>query len=127
MQIAADYLRLCIVVCFALSFAGVSKAQQPPAPYPKAPTSPPPPLVLRTVPKPLGPGPWMFDTIAHRIRVVRVATLQRPWSIAFLPDGAMLITERSGRLRIMRNGVFDTQPIAGTPKVLNQPRDSVIS
>src|SRR5262245_38537393 len=103
MKIAADYLRFCIVVCFVLSFAGVTNAQQPPVTCPRAPTSPPPPLVLRTVPTPLGPGPWTFDTIAHRIQVVRMATLQRPWSIAFLPDGAMLITERPGRLRIMRN------------------------
>ncbi len=44
--------------------------------------------------------------------------LEHPWSIAWLPDGAMLITERAGRLRIVRNGVLDPTPIAGVPKVL---------
>jgi glucose/arabinose dehydrogenase len=40
-----------------------------------------------------------------------------PWSIAFLPNGDMLITERSGRLRIVRNGVLDPDPIPGVPEV----------
>jgi glucose/arabinose dehydrogenase len=37
--------------------------------------------------------------------------------LAFLPDGSMLVTERVGRLRIIRNGVLDPQPIAGVPVV----------
>jgi aldose sugar dehydrogenase len=44
--------------------------------------------------------------------------LEHPWSIAWLPDGAMLITERPGRLRIVRNGVLAPTPIAGVPPVL---------
>jgi glucose/arabinose dehydrogenase len=52
------------------------------------------------------------------IRVVVVASgLSHPWSLAFLPDGSMLVTERSGRLRIIRKGVLDPQPIAGVPMV----------
>lgn len=51
-----------------------------------------------------------------RIRVVTVATgLSRPWHISFLPDGNMLVTELPGRLRIIRNGKLDPQPIAGWP------------
>jgi len=46
--------------------------------------------------------------------------LERPWSIAWLPDGAMLITERPGRLRIVRNGVLEPTAIAGVPDVLAQ-------
>ena len=67
---------------------------------------------------PLGPGPWVFDTAEqHRIRVSVVARLSHPWAIAFLPDGGMLITERPGRLRIVREGVLDPQPISGVPPV----------
>ena len=43
--------------------------------------------------------------------------LERPWSIAWLPDSSMLITERPGRLRIVRNGELDPQEIAGVPEV----------
>jgi glucose/arabinose dehydrogenase len=37
--------------------------------------------------------------------------------MAFLPDGGILVTERDGRLRIVRNGALDPQPIAGVPEV----------
>ena len=68
---------------------------------------------------PLGPGPWVFDTAEqHRIRVSVVARgLVHPWAIAFLPDGAMLVTERSGRLRVVRDGALDPHIIAGVPGV----------
>jgi glucose/arabinose dehydrogenase len=66
---------------------------------------------------PLGDGPWVFDTAEqHKVRVVAVTKgLANPWSLAFLPSGEMLITERAGRLRIIRNGVLDPQPVAGAP------------
>ena len=67
--------------------------------------------------RPLPTLPMEFDTGEDmRIRVVAVATgLANPWSTAFLPDGVMLVTEREGRLRIIRNGRLDPQPVAGTP------------
>jgi glucose/arabinose dehydrogenase len=67
---------------------------------------------------PLGDGPWVFDTAEqHKVRVVVVTKgLANPWSLAFLPGGGMLVTERSGRLRIIRDGVLDPQPIAGVPQ-----------
>jgi glucose/arabinose dehydrogenase len=43
--------------------------------------------------------------------------LVHPWSIAFLPDGDMLITERAGRLRIVRDGTLLETPVAGVPEV----------
>jgi aldose sugar dehydrogenase len=43
--------------------------------------------------------------------------LVHPWSIAWLPDGSALITERPGRLRMLRDGVLDPKPISGVPKV----------
>ena len=68
---------------------------------------------------PLGDGPFVFDTAEqHKIRVTVMAKgLSHPWAIAFLPDGAMLIPERSGQLRIVRNGVLDPKPIDGVPRV----------
>jgi len=67
----------------------------------------------------LGDGPFVFDTAEqHKIRVVVVTKgLSHPWSLAFLPGGNMLVTERAGRLRIIRDGVLDPQPLAGVPKV----------
>ncbi|HUI80598.1 MAG TPA: PQQ-dependent sugar dehydrogenase [Bryobacteraceae bacterium] len=77
----------------------------------------PPPIGVPHVD--LGLGPFVFDTAEqHKIRVVVVTRgLSHPWSLAFLPDGNMLITERAGRLRIVRDGVLDPQPLAGIPKV----------
>jgi glucose/arabinose dehydrogenase len=65
--------------------------------------------------------PVEFDTAeGQRIRVVAVTkALSFPWSLAFLPDGSMLVTEREGRLRIIRNGVLDPKPIAGVPTARN--------
>jgi glucose/arabinose dehydrogenase len=61
--------------------------------------------------------PLEFDTAeGQRIRVTAVTrALEYPWSLAFLPDGSMLVTERAGRLRIIRNGVLDPKPVAGAP------------
>jgi glucose/arabinose dehydrogenase len=59
-----------------------------------------------------------FETTAYRIRVSLVAKdLVNPWSLAFLPDGSMLVTERPGRLRLIKHGVLDPKPIAGVPAV----------
>jgi aldose sugar dehydrogenase len=41
--------------------------------------------------------------------------LEYPFSLAFLPDGSMLVTERTGHLRIIRKGVLDPKPVAGGP------------
>jgi len=50
-----------------------------------------------------------FETVA--------SGLNHPWSIAFLPDGAMLVTERVGRLRVIRNSVLQPEPVTGVPDV----------
>ncbi len=68
---------------------------------------------------PLGAGPWIFDTAEqHKIRVSVVTRgLSQPWAIAFLPGGDMLVTERPGRLRVVRDGVLDPHAISGVPEV----------
>ena len=43
--------------------------------------------------------------------------LEHPWSMAWLPDDSMLITERPGRLRIVRNGQLEPTPVTGVPEV----------
>ena len=77
----------------------------------------PPPIRWAT--PPLGDGPFALETAEYRNLRVAVVTkgLEQPWSIAFLPDGAILVTERPGRLRIIRNGVLDPNPVAGVPAV----------
>ena len=70
-------------------------------------------------PLPLDQDTYAFDTAeAGRVQVVVVTRgLENPWSLAFLPDGAMLVTERPGRLRVLRDGVLDPEPIAGLTDV----------
>jgi glucose/arabinose dehydrogenase len=71
--------------------------------------------------KKLPTTPMIYDTAeGQRIRVVIVTKeLAFPWTVAFLPDGNMLVTERAGRLRIIRQGILDPKPIAGVPLARN--------
>ncbi len=60
----------------------------------------------------------IFESEKQRFRVTTITRgLEHPWGLAFLPDGAMLVTERPGRLRLIREGVLDPVPIAGVPEV----------
>lgn len=66
-----------------------------------------------------GPMAQTYATQEHRIRVVTlVQGLSHPWSIAFLPDGRMLVTERAGRLRVISKDFrLEPQPVGGAPTV----------
>ena len=68
---------------------------------------------------PLPDPPVEYDTAeGQRIRVSVVADgLTYPWGFAFLPDGRVLVTERLGTLRVIRDGVLDPTPLAGVPEV----------
>ena len=68
--------------------------------------------------RPLPQLPLEFPTAEGQdIRVVLITKeLEFPFSLTFLPDGTMLVTERAGRLRVIRNGVLDSAPVAGGPK-----------
>jgi glucose/arabinose dehydrogenase len=63
-------------------------------------------------------GAQTIKTREHALRVVKIVTgLEHPWGLAFLPDGRMLVTERPGRLRIVRDGRLEPQPVSGVPTV----------
>src|ERR1700687_6040864 len=98
--------------------AAASRAQQPAAAKGKAAKAPTAPPGINWPSPPLPDGPIVLDTgIQHQIRLMVTKGLNQPWSMAFLPDGGILITERPGRLRIVRNGVLDPNPIEGVPAV----------
>lgn len=97
------------------SLAAPLAAQNAPAPQPAQarPAGPPP------VPA-LGDGPWDVQTQEAKLHVEVVTKgLERPWGMAFLPDGGILVTERPGRLRVIRDGVLDPAPIEGLPTIYN--------
>ncbi len=69
----------------------------------------------------------VYQSESGPYRVVTVVDgLQDPWSIAFLPGREMLVTEKPGRLRIVRNGVLQPEPIAGTPEVWYQGQGGLL-
>jgi glucose/arabinose dehydrogenase len=63
----------------------------------------------------------------HDYRVVTVAEgLVQPWAIAWLPSGDALITERPGRLRIVRGGTLLPAPVEGVPPVVYQGQGGLL-
>src|SRR5215510_14036637 len=99
-------LHLALISIFLFSLTGAAQQNVPfRNNIPVAPTG--------VADRPLPKLPMEFDTAeGQRIRVVLVSKgLTYPFSLAFLPDGAMLVTERTGKLRIIRNGVLDSQPV----------------
>ena len=61
-------------------------------------------------------SPQVLDVQGGKIRVVTVATgLFHPWAIAFADANTILVTERSGALRIIRNGVLAPKPVWTSP------------
>ncbi|MEX2407746.1 MAG: PQQ-dependent sugar dehydrogenase, partial [Rhodovibrionaceae bacterium] len=59
-----------------------------------------------------------FETAQAKFQVQVLADgLEHPWGMAFLPDGALLITERPGGLRLFRDGALQAEPLSGLPEV----------
>jgi aldose sugar dehydrogenase len=66
-------------------------------------------------------GAQVFSSSAGDIKVETVARgLEHPWSLAFLPDNRMLVTERPGRMRIVTRKGELSAPLAGVPNVVAQ-------
>ena len=117
------------VLLTVLAAVGTGAGQQPPPPAAGA--QQPPAAGGRQGGRQGGPGgfprvpalafpdsPQEFETLGPKIRVVPLHKgLANPWSLTFLPNGDMLITEKPGRLRIVRNGTLDPTPISGVPEV----------
>jgi glucose/arabinose dehydrogenase len=68
--------------------------------------------------RPLPAAPFVIDTAEQgQVRVTPLTGLELPWDLAFLPNGDMLVTERTAmRLRIVRSGALVAQPITGLPE-----------
>ncbi len=78
----------------------------------------PPPITWNS--PTLTDGQLMVDTgLVRPVKITVTKGLNQPWSMVFLPEGsggpAILVTERSGKLRMIRNGVLDPTPVAGLP------------
>src|SRR4051794_146015 len=98
-----------LALCVGIT-GGALVAQQPPAagPGPAGATPAPargrgaptaPPAITWNSP-PLPDGPMTYETgLVRPIRITATKGLNQPWSMAFLPDGRVLVTERPGRLR----------------------------
>jgi len=64
------------------------------------------------------PPPQPAKVIKTGYKVTEIAKgLDHPWSMAFLPDGSILVTERVGRLRLIKGGSLLTEPVSGVPAV----------
>ena len=109
-------LQACLVVVSAVALS----AQQPPTGATAAqgrgrgaPTAPP---GINWPSPPLPDGPLSIDTgLVRPVKITITKGLNQPFSMAFLPDGGILVTERGGTLRMVRNGVLDPKPVAGLP------------
>jgi len=127
------FAALVLTVVAAIQVARAQEQTKKKYPYPEVRDMrgvvPPGPKVAPYNSPPLGDGPFNFESYEQRRIRVSVVTkgLSHPWSVAFLPGspstqlgaGDMLITERVGRLRLVRNGVLQPEPVKGTPKVVS--------
>ena len=74
-----------------------------------------------------GPRAWQ-RYYHHGLRLVTVAEgLDTPWSLAFLPDGRMLVTERPGRMRIVERDGRLGAPLQGLPAVFAQGEGGLLA
>ena len=107
-----------VVVIAATAIVAHSQRKQTLAPHELNSTDAPPAIIWDTPAVP--DGSVKFDSAEERdLRAVVLAKgFEQPWSIAFLPGGDILVTERPGRLRIIRQGKLLSQAVEGVPQPL---------
>ena len=111
-------LQLMLAAAIGLSASACSKGSDARTQPPGAPVSQPPPNAHGQVPA------FRYQTRAPEAKshvsyktILVVEGLDRPWGMAFLPDGRFLVTERGGRLRIVDAKGAVSPPVTGLPKV----------
>ena len=99
----------------ALGLEPVLSAQQD---VPMNGNTPRAPQGLKTPPLP--DSPVRFETgEGQTIRVsVYARGFSNPWSMAWVSDDTMLVAERGGAIKVVRNGVVDPQPVSGAPRAV---------
>src|SRR5689334_13911956 len=104
MAFQAHHLAVAVVMAAAAGSMHAGQQRQTLAPHELKHDDAPPPIVWSTPELPSRPVDFE-SAEERRLRLTVLATgLDQPWSIAFLPDGAALITERTGTVRVFRNG-----------------------
>src|SRR5256886_781429 len=63
---------------------------------------------------------YLETALVRPVKITVTKGLTQPWSMAFLPDGSILVTERGGKLRRIRDGKLDPNPVEGLPAVQAQ-------
>ncbi len=101
----------------AVATTGRAQHGQTLAPHEVANSEAPPPILWSTPELPRR-SIDIESAEERRLKVEVIASgLEQPWSLAFLPDGRLLVTERAGRLRIVRDGRLEDRPVGGVPRV----------
>jgi aldose sugar dehydrogenase len=109
-------MRKKLLVAIACAFVAAPLAAQQRVPFRG--DTPVGPQGLPVLPPPA--KPVRFPTAeGQEVQVVTLLTgLSRPWSLAFVAPDTMLITQRTGQLRVVRAGKLDPEPVAGLPEIL---------
>ena len=102
-----------VVLALAAMTAHGAQQRQTLAPHELKNSDAPPAIIWSTPSQPVS-----FESAEERKLRLKVLAkgLDQPWSLAFLPDGAILLTERVGTIRVLRDGEL-SEPIAGVPQV----------
>ena len=68
-----------------------------------------------------------FTEASADFQIITIAEdLDQPWGLAFLPDDKMLVTEKSGQLRLISEGRLDPRPIEGLPEIYDHGQGGLL-